>query len=166
MKFNRARWTLLQVRARYKNVAYHNFRHCFDVTQTVFSLINKGSNVELLQPIDRLAIMLSAVVHDCGHPGLNNNFHVNKQTNLALLYNDASVLENYHVSLASKLMGEADSNILADFEPELKKALRKSVIACVLSTDMSQHFDLMNGFKAQLEVGQWEGKKEASTREP
>ena len=33
------------------------------------------------------------VQHDIDHNGLNNNFHINSQSPLAVLYNDSSVLE-------------------------------------------------------------------------
>ena len=34
--------------------------------------------------------------HDLDHPGLNNNFQIAARTKLAILHNDASVLENHH----------------------------------------------------------------------
>jgi hypothetical protein len=57
---------------------------------------------ELLQltDLERFAYLLAAVVHDVGHPGRNNSFQINRQTVLALEYNDLSVLENMHASKA------------------------------------------------------------------
>lgn len=70
--------------------------------------------------------------------GLNNNFQINSGSELALLYNDQSVLENHHASTGlSKL---ARSKLLAPFEPSTVKQLRSTVIALVLATDMSQHW--------------------------
>ena len=41
-------------------------------------------------------LLVSTLVHDVDHNGLNNNFHINSQSPLAVLYNDISVLENHH----------------------------------------------------------------------
>ena len=45
-------------------------------------------------------LLVSTLVHDVDHNGLNNNFHINSQSPLAVLYNDISVLENHHCSFA------------------------------------------------------------------
>ena len=73
---------------------YHNFKHGFDCSHTVrvfhdaFGLTSKFSVLETLSTV------VAAILHDVGHPGLNNSFHVQQQTALALRYNDTSVLEN------------------------------------------------------------------------
>lgn len=41
---------------------------------------------------------MAALSHDVDHPGLNNGFLVNTLDEMALLYNDQSVLENHHVA--------------------------------------------------------------------
>ena len=45
-------------------------------------------------------MLLAAIVHDVEHTGTTNNFHVNSSSETALIYNDKSVLENFHVSTA------------------------------------------------------------------
>ena len=47
--------------------------------------------------------MVGALVHDVGHPGLNNNYQIMTNSPLAVRYNDRSVLENHHCSLAFTL---------------------------------------------------------------
>ena len=60
-----------------------------------------------VQPLECFAVLLAAAVHDVGHPGRNNSFQINRQTNLALEYNDLSVLENMHASKAFRRMFES-----------------------------------------------------------
>lgn len=38
--------------------------------------------------------LFAAAIHDYEHPGLNNNYLVKTRSDLALIYNDASVLGN------------------------------------------------------------------------
>ena len=43
-------------------------------------------------------ILVAAAGHDVDHPGRTNGFLVKTSAPLALLYNDASVLENHHAA--------------------------------------------------------------------
>lgn len=41
---------------------------------------------------------VGAAIHDYGHKGLNNAYLLRTEDELALIYNDKSVLENFHIS--------------------------------------------------------------------
>lgn len=41
-------------------------------------------------------MLISALTHDVDHPGNNNDFEIKTGSELALRYNNKSVLENYH----------------------------------------------------------------------
>lgn len=73
------------------------------MSQNVFFLCcPDGSQVcnlgQLLQDVEALALLLGALVHDFKHRGRSNAFLIKTNANLALVYNDISVLENYHLS--------------------------------------------------------------------
>jgi hypothetical protein len=53
---------------------------------------------------DVFALMVASLGHDVGHPGVNNFYMINARTPLAELYNDQSVLENYHATSLFLLM--------------------------------------------------------------
>jgi hypothetical protein len=113
---------LLASRTAYNEfVKYHNFRHVVDVLQALFHFLVRigtlprypsveGINsvhprspvAELLQPFDALTLLISAIGHDVGHPGVNNAFLVALNAPLAQLYNDRSVLESFIVPLTRK----------------------------------------------------------------
>ena len=59
---------------------------------------------EHLQPLDVLALLLAAAMHDHGHPGVTNAYLVHAQEELAVLYNDASVLEMHHLASSWRLL--------------------------------------------------------------
>lgn len=50
--------------------------------------------------------ILAAVAHDVGHPGKTNAFLQNSYHPLSIIYNDASILENFHTSLLFRIMSE------------------------------------------------------------
>merc|ERR1711916_396472 len=89
-------------------VPYHNFNHAIDVTQTSFALMKAIGAAKYLKKIEQLALIVGSMCHDMGHPGQNNAYQVMAQTGVAILYNDKSVLENYHASRSFALMSEPE----------------------------------------------------------
>ena len=79
----------------------------------------------------------------------------NSGSELAILYNDTTVLENHHCALGFKLtQSDARVNILAGLEPEVYKTVRAGLIDVVLATDMSKHFLHVNKFVSQIQTVQ------------
>ena len=85
---------------------YHNDLHAADILQTIFIYNNfsKFQNILKLTDLDLFSIFFSAIIHDYGHPGLSNNYLIRTKNDLAIKYNDISVLENCHVSDAFNIM--------------------------------------------------------------
>ncbi|KAG0643908.1 hypothetical protein HOY80DRAFT_997331 [Tuber brumale] len=117
-------------------IPYHNFRHVVDVLQAVFYFLlqlgalppyGSGEPVGLkplparslshmLTPLDALTLLVVAVGHDVGHPGVNNAFLITLKAPLA--------------------------QVLRRYWPKTVE-LRKSMIDMILATDMGLHFDYM-----------------------
>lgn len=68
-----------------------------------------------MSDIDLFALKLSALGHDLGHPGVGNGFMINSKHNLALRYNDISVLENFHAATLFEILNLSGCNILDNF---------------------------------------------------
>eukprot|EP00013_Stygamoeba_regulata_P009218 CAMPEP_0177672262 /NCGR_PEP_ID=MMETSP0447-20121125/25225_1 /TAXON_ID=0 /ORGANISM="Stygamoeba regulata, Strain BSH-02190019" /LENGTH=1272 /DNA_ID=CAMNT_0019179873 /DNA_START=33 /DNA_END=3849 /DNA_ORIENTATION=- len=145
---------LRAVEAGYKaSNAYHNNTHAADVTQTLNFLLSCEKMSAILTPLDRLALIISAVVHDYDHPGVNNAFLVKTGAPLAVVYNDQSVLENHHAASCFKLLADDEKNILCNLSTEQRVIVRKMIIDLVLATDFSKHFALLGQFKSKLAAG-------------
>lgn len=130
-------------------IPFHNNVHASDVTQTIFALLTGLGANEFFDPMDVMGMILAAVVHDLGHDGRTNSFHVNVQDDLALTYNDKSVLENLHVSQFFKLLAKRpEANLLEGLSVDQCHTLRKEIISMVLGTDMAYHFHAVSEFKA------------------
>ncbi|KAJ6260980.1 hypothetical protein Dda_3645 [Drechslerella dactyloides] len=143
-------------RAYNEQVPYHNFRHVVDVLQGVFYFClalgvlphfdgkqaprpkaSATSLSKILRPFDALTLLIVAVGHDVGHPGVNNAFLVTLKAPLAQMYNDKSVLESFHCA--------AFSQVLRKHWPitQTEPAMRRLMIDSILATDMGLHFDYM-----------------------
>uniref|UniRef100_A0A4W6DPP3 Phosphodiesterase n=1 Tax=Lates calcarifer TaxID=8187 RepID=A0A4W6DPP3_LATCA len=129
---------------------YHNLIHAADVTQTAHFLMLHTGLMHWLSELEILAMVFAAAIHDFEHTGTTNNFHIHTRSEVAILYNDRSVLENHHVSAAYRLMAEEDMNILVNLNKDDWRELRSLVIEMVMSTDMSCHFQQIKTMRNAL----------------
>ncbi|XP_042898223.1 dual specificity calcium/calmodulin-dependent 3',5'-cyclic nucleotide phosphodiesterase 1A isoform X3 [Parasteatoda tepidariorum] len=134
---------------RYRN-PYHNNMHAADVTQTVAYLLCQAGLANWLTDIEIFATLFAAIIHDYEHTGTTNSFHVMSGSETALLYNDRSVLENYHISQSFRLLKDEEHCILNNLSKEEFREFRALVIDMVLATDMSSHFQQIKTMKSLL----------------
>jgi len=138
-------------------VPYHNFRHVIDVLQATFNFLVqiealppypagshsasapavKSPMASLINPFEALTLLVTAIGHDVGHPGVNNGFLVVLNTPLAQLYNDRSVLESFHCAAYSQILRRYWPKAFQD------QKMRNLMISSILATDMGLHFDYM-----------------------
>lgn len=150
---------LVACRAAYNNfVPYHNFRHVVDVLQATFNfLVNlsaiapypasrnaplspnpeKSPLASLITPFEALTLLITAIGHDVGHPGVNNGMLVRLNAPLAQLYNDKSVLEAFHCAAYSQILRQYWTAAFEDAD------MRKLMISSILATDMGLHFEFI-----------------------
>ncbi|KFY37607.1 hypothetical protein V494_04694 [Pseudogymnoascus sp. VKM F-4513 (FW-928)] len=139
-------------------VPYHNFRHVVDVLQAVFHLLvrigslppfpgreftqtePKSKIAAIVRPFEALTLLIAAIGHDVGHPGVNNMFLVKIKAPLASLYNDKSVLESYHTAVYCHMLKRLWPAVVNN--EDMKQLLASSI----LSTDMGIH----NAYIAKL----------------
>ena len=57
---------LLAVQSKYNSNPYHNFRHAFDVTQAVFSILTTFGGAEYFSYLNIFALLVAAICHDIG----------------------------------------------------------------------------------------------------
>lgn len=147
---------VIACRAAYNSfVPYHNFRHVVDVLQATFSFLLHTNTISpytfsdahddpprspveaLLLPFEALTLLITAIGHDVGHPGVNNGFLVTLNAPLAQLYNDRSVLESFHCAAFSQILRRYWPSAFED------RKMRNLMISSILATDMGLHFDYM-----------------------
>ncbi|VDL11665.1 unnamed protein product [Hymenolepis diminuta] len=137
--------------SKYKN-PYHNLIHAADVAQTCHVVLTTSKLRDYLSDLDIFSVIFAALAHDFEHTGTTNNFHIQTQTELAMLYNDRNVLENFHVSAVFRITQEAEFNILEKMSREQYQEFRTAVIDMVLNTDMSLHFSQVKTMKNLIAI--------------
>ncbi|XP_063960287.1 high affinity cGMP-specific 3',5'-cyclic phosphodiesterase 9A-like [Lytechinus pictus] len=144
---------LLCVQENYRNNPFHNFRHCFCVTQMMYGMIYLCDLQSKFCLSDLGILLTAAVCHDLDHPGFNNTYQINARTDLAIRYNDISPLENHHCAVAFKIISNPECNIFRNVPEEQFKDIRQGIIMLIMATDMARHSEILDQFKAQVEGG-------------
>ena len=131
---------------------YHNSLHGADITQTICLFFNNSNAEEVChaQVIDLLSIIIAALGHDIGHPGLTNTFQINSSSDMAITYNDSSCLENFHLCTLFKTIRKDEYNIFEKLSPQDYKNIRKKMISEILATDMAIHGKVLNNIRSKI----------------
>eukprot|EP00002_Diphylleia_rotans_P023755 TRINITY_DN4675_c0_g1_i3.p1 TRINITY_DN4675_c0_g1~~TRINITY_DN4675_c0_g1_i3.p1 ORF type:complete len:835 (+),score=128.47 TRINITY_DN4675_c0_g1_i3:148-2652(+) len=153
---------LREIETGYLDNPYHTSCHAADVMINTMHLLATEKIGTLLTDLDVLSVFLAAIIHDFGHNGLNNHFHMQTESKYSLMYNDKSIMENYHLYKAFTILKEERFNFLCNIPKEERKIVRDTVIDLVLCTDMAYHFDYLGKFKAKVGAG---GDVDISVRE-
>lgn len=141
---------LRKVQQTYHDNPFHNFFHATCVTHMLAMFINATDARDIIAPHLLFALLLSAVTHDVGHPGKTNGFLINSGSDLALLYNDESILESFHTAKTFSILRKPSTNIFCDMSPDKFKTIRKMIINCILATDMAKHYQVVAEMDAKL----------------
>jgi hypothetical protein len=169
----------------YRNNPYHNREHACDVLQGAMWLLHSGSTdagggnggagggnggagrtplSTLMQPVDVLALLIAAAGHDSDHTGQNNAYHVATNSDLAIVYNDRSVLESHHCATLFSIARKENSDLFAALPLNQRREVRDIIIQMVLSTDMAVHFKNVDRLSAVLQSGDLDlSKREEKT---
>jgi cAMP-specific phosphodiesterase 4 len=117
-----------------KDNPFHNSLHAADVTQSTNVLLNTPALENVFTPVEITAALFAACIHDVDHPGLTNQFLINSSriftfhhdlfinffiflgSELAIMYNDESVLENHHLAVAFKLLQNEECDIFQNLQ--------------------------------------------------
>ena len=133
---------------------YHTSLHGVDVCYSTLLILtyfnsdeNKIKDISQFSQLDIISLIIAALGHDVGHPGLNNKFLVNSKNELSTIYNDASVLENFHCAKTFQLLENKEINIFSNFSNEDFLLIRKKMIGEILATDMAFHFQIVDSYK-------------------
>uniref|UniRef100_A0A8C4Q845 Phosphodiesterase n=1 Tax=Eptatretus burgeri TaxID=7764 RepID=A0A8C4Q845_EPTBU len=136
----------------HSEVRYHNSLHAADVAQSTHVLLSTPALEAVFTDLEILAAIFAAAIHDVDHPGVSNQFLISTNSELALMYNDESVLENHHLAVGFKLLQEENCDIFQNLTRKQRLSLRKMVIDMVLATDMSKHMNHMADLKTMVET--------------
>ena len=77
-----------RVASVYQDNTYHCFTHACDVTISAFVLLTKYGGAKYLRPVDSMTLVVTALMHDAGHPGKTNAFEKQAQSEIVKAYGE------------------------------------------------------------------------------
>lgn len=143
------------VRSLYHRNPYHNFEHAMMVVHYSYRFMMAMNLLDHLAKSDIFAMIIGALCHDVDHRARNNAFESMTRSELAIRYNDRSVLENHHCAQAFQIaMSKSECDIFKHLEAQTFGCIRQRMISGILSTDMKFHGDHVNIVQSfQLQPG-------------
>lgn len=123
----------------YHDNYFHNFKHAIMVMQFVHLFINKIDIKNKINENIIFAILISALVHDVDHPGHTNSFEINSKSYYAQKYNNISVLENHHCSIAFYLIHSKEIKLFENLNKNDFIIITNIIRSCIIGTDMKLH---------------------------
>ncbi|NP_001029121.1 sperm phosphodiesterase 5 [Strongylocentrotus purpuratus] len=153
------RWTL-SVRKNYRPVIYHNWRHAFNVAQTMFSIVMTGKLRKLLTDLEIFALIVACLCHDLDHRGTNNTFQVKTSSPLSLLYG-TSTMEHHHFDHCIMILNSEGNNIFEFMSPDDYREAIRMLESAILSTDLAIYFKKRADFFKLVEKGEhtWDNEE-------
>lgn len=132
------RW-LLTVRKNYRNVIYHNWKHAFNVAQSMFCMLKTGGMNKYLSNLECLGLIVGCLCHDLDHRGTNNAFQTKTDSPLAKLYT-TSTLEHHHFNHAVIILSTEGHNIFQKLNADGYRQVISYIKHSILSTDLAVNF--------------------------
>ncbi|KAF5899514.1 cone cGMP-specific 3',5'-cyclic phosphodiesterase subunit alpha', partial [Clarias magur] len=132
------RW-MYTVRKGYRDITYHNWRHGFNVGQTMFCLLQTGKLRKYYSDLDAFAMVAAAFCHDIDHRGTNNLYQTKSASPLAKLHG-SSILERHHLEYSKTLMGEENLNIFQNLQKRQFETVQHLHDVCIIATDLALYF--------------------------
>ena len=128
------------INERYLSNPYHNGIHGAQVCHLSFCLARCFGMTQTMDRGRAFAILVASVGHDVGHLGTSSAFLVECRHPLCVVYNDSSVLENYHAAVTCAVLNGQTALFGPTWVASDIKAFRAMVIEMILATDMAKHF--------------------------
>ncbi|GAA6083383.1 dual 3',5'-cyclic-AMP and -GMP phosphodiesterase 11A [Tachysurus ichikawai] len=153
------RW-LLTVRKNYRTVAYHNWRHAFNVSQCMFVMLTTAGFQDVLTDTEILALMVGCLCHDLDHRGTNNAFQAKSGSALALLYGTSATLEHHHFNHAVMILQSEGHNIFANLSSKEYSSMMQLLKQAILSTDLTLYFQKRTKFFEFVLTGDFSWSKQ------
>ncbi|PFX27035.1 dual 3',5'-cyclic-AMP and -GMP phosphodiesterase 11-like isoform X1 [Stylophora pistillata] len=145
------RW-ILTVKKNYRPVMYHNWRHAFNVAQTMFTILKVDEFGKLFTPEEKFALLVACLSHDLDHRGTNNSFQIKSASALAQLYS-TSTMEHHHFDQCIMIINSQGNEIFGSLSAEDYNKVIKLVEQAIIATDLALYFQKRAEFFKKAEAG-------------
>ncbi|TDH01317.1 hypothetical protein EPR50_G00178850 [Perca flavescens] len=144
------RW-MFTVRRGYRDITYHNWRHGFNVGQTMFALLLTGKLKKYYSDLEAFAMVAAGFCHDIDHRGTNNLYQTKSLSPLAKLHS-SSIMERHHLEYSKTLMEDENLNIFQNLQKRQFETVQHLFEVCIIATDLALYFKKRTMFQKIVEA--------------
>uniref|UniRef100_A0A672NRC6 Phosphodiesterase n=1 Tax=Sinocyclocheilus grahami TaxID=75366 RepID=A0A672NRC6_SINGR len=137
----------------YRKITYHNWRHGFNVGQTMFTLLTTGKLKQYYTDLEVMAMITAGFLHDIDHRGTNNLYQVKSQNPLAKLHG-SSILERHHLDFGKFLLGDETLNIFQNLNRRQTEHVFHLIDIAIIATDLALYFKKRTMFQKIVDLSE------------
>ncbi|KAL6469732.1 hypothetical protein MHYP_G00208510 [Metynnis hypsauchen] len=137
----------------YRRITYHNWRHGFNVGQTMFTLLTTGKLKRYYTDLEVMAMITAGFLHDIDHRGTNNLYQVKSQNPLAKLHG-SSILERHHLEFGKFLLAEESLNIFQNLNRRQTEHVFHLIDIAIIATDLALYFKKRTMFQKIVDLSE------------
>uniref|UniRef100_A0AAQ6ICE7 Phosphodiesterase n=1 Tax=Anabas testudineus TaxID=64144 RepID=A0AAQ6ICE7_ANATE len=123
----------------YRKITYHNWRHGFNVGQTMFTLLMTGDLKRYYTDLECMAMVTAGFCHDIDHRGTNNLYQMKSGNPLAKLHG-SSILERHHLEFGKTLLRDEALNIYQNLNRRQHDLVIHLMDIAIIATDLALYF--------------------------
>ncbi|KAK2848772.1 hypothetical protein Q5P01_008606 [Channa striata] len=123
----------------YRRITYHNWRHGFNVGQTMFTLLMTGDLKRYYTDLECMAMVTAGFCHDIDHRGTNNLYQMKSGNPLAKLHG-SSILERHHLEFGKTLLRDDTLNIYQNLNRRQHDLVIHLMDIAIIATDLALYF--------------------------
>ncbi|KRX82985.1 High affinity cAMP-specific 3',5'-cyclic phosphodiesterase 7A [Trichinella sp. T6] len=133
------------IESGYYNNPYHTAVHAADVAQALHCFIQTFDLSHAYSHLDLFIVLIAAFGHDVYHPGVNSQFLENSNHYLYQIYQNCSVLENFHWRCLLAILHECGLALF--FTSSEWNYICETLGALILSTDIRRQNEYLTDLK-------------------
>uniref|UniRef100_W5KTQ6 Phosphodiesterase n=1 Tax=Astyanax mexicanus TaxID=7994 RepID=W5KTQ6_ASTMX len=134
----------------YRRITYHNWRHGFNVGQTMFTLLMTGDLKRYYTDLEAMAMLTAGLCHDIDHRGTNNLYQMKSGNPLAKLHG-SSILERHHLEFGKTLLRDDGLNIYQNLNRRQHELVIHLMDIAIIATDLALYFKTLLGCQAMFQ---------------
>ncbi|KAH0795966.1 3'5'-cyclic nucleotide phosphodiesterase family protein [Histomonas meleagridis] len=138
---------LLTVYSKYTENEFYNWKKVVSTVKFVYYIISNTKLSEVLSKIEVLGLLIASICQDIDHSAINNQM-LNEDSEIAFLflYRNRPIEEIHHCEETIRIIEKEEENIFENIDINQRNQLWHLIISLILSTDMSQHFEIVSKF--------------------
>ena len=128
---------VITVRKNYRDLAYHNWKHGFQVAHSLYTMMKKNSR--FWRNKEAMAMLIAGLCHDIDHRGYNNTFYKEFKHPFSQLYG-TSVMERHHYKQTISILKLKDHDIFSFLNTKQYKEMLLLIEESIIATDPSYFY--------------------------